>query len=98
MYLINHLFLSYLVDEKKLKKRVETDFEYMSELLHQIKLGSVKIKYTLDEANKYYNFLLSNPLKKFIPETKLFNGRTYAEYEAQYLVYFRMLNGCHGHK
>lgn len=44
----------------------------------------------LDKTKMYLNYLKTNPLEQFIPNTKLFNGRPFVDYKAQFLLYSRL--------
>lgn len=50
-----------------------------------------KTKQIQDRSQRYVNFMMENPLRKFIPEKKLFNGLSYQEYEREFLLYYNML-------
>lgn len=44
----------------------------------------------LDKTKMCLNYVKTNPLEQFIPDTKLFNGRPFMEYKTQFLLYSRM--------
>lgn len=43
------------------------------------------------DIDRYINFIEENPLRKWVPKTETFNGKTYEEYERQYMMYYKML-------
>lgn len=79
------------ISQEDLKRVEAANHERILETLDKITETNVKIAAILRKVNNYYQFSLENPLKKFVPATKTFNGRTYKEFESDYLMYFRML-------
>lgn len=49
---------------------------------------------SLDLFQKYCNFLIKNPLAKFIPKTKLCNSRNYQEYESEYMLHYNLIKNA----
>lgn len=45
----------------------------------------------LDTVQKYVKFKWQNPLKKYIPLSKSFNGHNYYDYEREFLMYYNMI-------
>lgn len=41
-------------------------------------------------------FLIDNPLRLFVPAAHTFNGRGYADYEQEYLMWYNMLGPAGG--
>jgi hypothetical protein len=82
------------VNKSKLKRLDVENNEAITELLDQIGQITITSGQTIDRLRKYYNFLVTNPLRNYVPLSKLFNGRTYREYEAEYMMYYRILKGA----
>uniref|UniRef100_A0A1B0GGV5 Uncharacterized protein n=2 Tax=Lutzomyia longipalpis TaxID=7200 RepID=A0A1B0GGV5_LUTLO len=49
----------------------------------------MQIEETLKEALTYYNFLMDNPMRKYIPSSEKFNGHSYQEYETEFMLHYR---------
>lgn len=65
--------------------------EEIVELLDQIKTTGIRTNQKLRKLSKCYKFILDNTLHSFVPQSKLFNNRAYADYYAEFLMYYRML-------
>lgn len=39
----------------------------------------------------YINYINENPLRKWVPKTEMFNGKTYEDYEREYMMYYKMI-------
>uniref|UniRef100_A0A1Q3FX32 Uncharacterized protein n=1 Tax=Culex tarsalis TaxID=7177 RepID=A0A1Q3FX32_CULTA len=72
--------------------------ERICEQLDEIDAISGNTRQIIEKSRVYYNFVRANPLRKYVPPKKLFNGRNYREYESEYLMYYRMINGTMGGK
>lgn len=46
--------------------------------------------YFMVNVSDYLDLFKNNPLAKFIPNTKLVEGKTYREYEQEYVMYYNM--------
>lgn len=42
----------------------------------------------------YYDFLMSTPLKNFIPPCTKVDGKTFKQFENEFLLYYRMVRGA----
>jgi hypothetical protein len=82
------------VNKSKLKRLDTENSETITELLDQIDVITINCNRTIAIVQKYYDFLVTNPLRNYVPLSKLFNGRTYREYEAEYMMYYRILRGA----
>ncbi|XP_315747.4 augmin complex subunit dgt5 [Anopheles gambiae] len=80
-------------DHEQLEQRWKSNHGKICELLDKIETLTNSSRQTMDRVRLYYNFALANNLRKFVPPTKLFNGRSYREYENEYLMYYRMIYG-----
>jgi hypothetical protein len=74
-----------------LKKQRDLNREAISELLDEISKTNVRTKSCLRELEVLYQYLLTNPLKKFVPSSKKFDGKTYKEYENDFSLYYKMI-------
>ncbi|KFB42721.1 AGAP005732-PA-like protein [Anopheles sinensis] len=83
-------------DHVQLEKHWQSNHGKICELLDEIETLSNSTRHILGKSRVYYNFTLANNLRKYVPPTKLFNGRSFREYESEYLMYYRMINGFGG--
>ncbi|XP_050091025.1 augmin complex subunit dgt5 [Anopheles aquasalis] len=93
----SHVACELTIDQAELQQRWQGNHGRICELLDEIDLISNSIRQVLDKARSYYNFSIANSLRQFVPPTRLFNGRNYREYESEYMMYYRMINGFGGH-
>lgn len=56
-----------------------------------IKTIARKVQKTHEEGRKYYEFLINDPLRAFVPKTKLYNNRSFEDYAHEYNMYYKML-------
>lgn len=77
------------IDE--LKKKLNLNREDIAELLDQTTKTIVTTKSLLRDLHLYYNYALTNPLKKFIPAWRKYEGKTYKAYETDFNLYYRMI-------
>ncbi|KAI8128742.1 hypothetical protein FF38_09976 [Lucilia cuprina] len=81
---------TFLVDLQAFKVRAKQQHDRIIEILDKIDVCSINSLRCLQKLTKTYDFLIENPLRHFIPSTKLFNNQSYADYEAELLMYIRM--------
>ncbi|XP_035787674.1 augmin complex subunit dgt5-like [Anopheles albimanus] len=93
----SHVACELTIEHAELQQRWQANHGRICELLDEIELISNSIRQVLDKARSYYNFSIANSLRQFVPPTRLFNGRNYREYESEYMMYYRMINGFGGH-
>lgn len=86
------------VDGERYRQLWAANHERICEQLDEIDAISGNTRQIIEKSRIYYNFVLANPLRKYVPPKKLFNGRNYREYEGEYLMYYRMINGTMGGK
>ncbi|GAB0100782.1 hypothetical protein DMENIID0001_168690 [Sergentomyia squamirostris] len=77
----------------ELKKRVIKMENSLKSLAAETKLVGKVTADELTKAESYFSFLMENPLKKFVPTTKKFNGHTYQEYETEFDIHYRQIYG-----
>uniref|UniRef100_A0A182RAA0 Uncharacterized protein n=1 Tax=Anopheles funestus TaxID=62324 RepID=A0A182RAA0_ANOFN len=81
------------IEHDLLEQRWKNNHGKICELLDKIETLTNNSRQTMDKVRLYYNFALANNMKKYVPSTKLFNGRNFREYENEYLMYYRMIYG-----
>lgn len=74
-----------------LKTQRDLNREAICELLDEISKTNVQTKSFLREMEVLYQYLLANPLKKFVPSSRKFDGKTYKEYENDFNLYYKMI-------
>lgn len=74
-----------------LKQQQITNQEVIQERLDSITKINVNCKKLLREAYLISQFAIKNPLRKFVPPTKKFDGRAYTQWESEFMMYYRML-------
>lgn len=84
--------LSIDINSDALKEQSRSNNEAINEFIDKISRINVSTKGLLRKTRKHLDFSMKNPLRKFIPATKKFNGRTYIDYEAEFMVYYRMIS------
>jgi len=77
----------------ELYQKRDANREAISELLDEITKINVHTASLLRESNDLYNYAVTNPLKKFVPPTRKFDGKTYIEFESEFMLYYRMISG-----
>lgn len=79
------------IDEEQLAKmkcrQIEEITEIIDETTHIAQIRDV----CLQRLGKYMEFLKTNPLRKYIPKSRLFNGRSYQEYEEEFMLYYNIV-------
>lgn len=43
------------------------------------------------DVDRSLNFIKENPLRKWVPKSESFNGKSYEEYEREYMMYYKMI-------
>lgn len=84
------------VDAVKLNELRIAQKEQLTEVTDKISVICSKTTQTLNDVGRFYKFLVDNPLEKFIPKKKLFNGRTYYDYEREFSMYYKMIENNNG--
>lgn len=64
----------------RLLKVVDQHFDMIQDLQHKCRT--------------YYDFLMSTPLKGFIPPCTKIEGKNYQQFENEFLLYYRMVRGA----
>ncbi|XP_017472394.1 PREDICTED: uncharacterized protein LOC108363517 [Rhagoletis zephyria] len=79
-----------MVDAQSCRQKIKQHREQIEEMLDKIDVTSINTNRTLQKLLKLYDFILSNPLRRYIPPQRNFNNQTYADYEAEFSMYYRM--------
>ncbi|KAL7037397.1 hypothetical protein ACKWTF_009194 [Chironomus riparius] len=79
------------VNYDELQKQRDENCEEISSTFDEISRLNVSIKSNLKNINRLYSFALENPLKKFVPKSKKFDGKSYESYEKEYMLYYKMV-------
>ena len=79
------------VNYDELQKQRDENCEEISSMFDKISRLNVSIKSNLKNINLLYSFTLENPLKKFVPKSKKFDGKSYDSYEKEYMLYYKMI-------
>lgn len=78
------------VDPLQFKCKAKQQHDRIIETIDKIDVCSVNTIHSLQKLAKFYDFLIENPLRHFIPPSKNFNNQSYADYEAELTMYIRM--------
>lgn len=78
------------MDPARVRQKVKEQHENIAELLDKTRIVEISTFRSLKKVSKFYDFLIENPLRHYIPSTKLFNNQTYSDYESEYLMYYRV--------
>lgn len=84
------LHASSTVDPHDLKLKARRQHEEIVQLLENIEALGVRAQHQLQKAECNYHFILDNPLKRYVPPTKKYNNATYADYESEFNLYYRI--------
>ncbi|XP_011196507.1 augmin complex subunit dgt5 isoform X2 [Zeugodacus cucurbitae] len=79
-----------MVDAQSCKQKIKQHREQIEEMLDKIDVSSINTNRTLHKLSKLYDFMLANPLRHYIPAERNYNNQTYADYEAEFSMYYRM--------
>ncbi|XP_031625479.1 augmin complex subunit dgt5 [Contarinia nasturtii] len=79
------------VDESKLCTQKNQQNDALSEITDEASAICANIHRIYRNIERYINFINENPLRKWIPATETFNGKTYHEYEREFMMYYKMV-------
>ncbi|CAD7013877.1 unnamed protein product [Ceratitis capitata] len=79
-----------IVDAENYQQKIKQHREQIEEMLDKIDVTNINTNRTLQKLSKLYEFILSNPLRHYIPLERNYNNQTYADYEAEFSMYYRM--------
>lgn len=75
----------------ELRTQCEKNRSSIIETLDKISKINNQTKYLLSDTNSLYKYFLINPLRKFVPPSQKFEGKSFKEYESDFNLYYRML-------
>lgn len=79
------------VDESKLNIQKTQQDDQLAEITDEAAAMCANIHRVFNNIQRYVKFINENPLSKFIPKTETFNGKTYIEYEREFMMYYKMI-------
>ncbi|XP_017106209.2 augmin complex subunit dgt5 [Drosophila bipectinata] len=79
-----------IVDPHDLRLKANRQHEEIDQLLDNLLAIGVKTQLQLEKAERIYQFLLANPLRRYVPPGKRFNNGNYVDYESEFNLYYRM--------
>ncbi|XP_016947268.1 augmin complex subunit dgt5 [Drosophila biarmipes] len=79
-----------IVDPHDLRLKANRQHEEIDQLLDNLMAIGVKTQLQLEKAERIYHFLLENPLRRYVPPGKRYNNGSYADYESEFNLYYRM--------
>lgn len=78
------------VDPHDLKLKARRQHEEIVQLLDSIEALGLSGHHQLEKAERNKRFILENPCRKYVPPTRKYNNGTYADYESQFILYYRI--------
>ncbi|XP_017002726.2 augmin complex subunit dgt5 [Drosophila takahashii] len=79
-----------IVDPHDLRLKASRQHEEIDQLLDNLMAIGVKTQRQLEKAERIYQFLLKNPLSRFVPPGKRYNNASFEDYENEFNLYYRM--------
>ncbi|EDW02395.1 augmin complex subunit dgt5 isoform X2 [Drosophila grimshawi] len=79
-----------IVDPHDLKLKARRQHEEIIQILHNIEALGTKTQHQLQRLKRIFRFITENPLRKYVPPTKLFNNANFAVYESEFNLYYRI--------
>lgn len=84
------------MDETKLILRKNQQNDALAEITDEASAICVNVHRIYRNIQRYIQFINENPLSKFVPKTETFNGKTYQEYEREFMMYYKMIQKADG--
>lgn len=81
------------MNETELSKIKQQQIDDVAEIMDKTTIMCSNTKEILNNIERYYTFLIENPLRKYIPKTKMFDSLTYFDYEREFLLYYNIIAG-----
>ncbi|XP_017039227.1 augmin complex subunit dgt5 [Drosophila ficusphila] len=79
-----------IVDPHDLRLKANRQHEEIDQLLDNLMAIGVKTQLQLEKAERIYHFLLENPLRRYVPPSRRYNNGSFADYESEFNLYYRM--------
>lgn len=83
--------LPILVDEVKWLAKKNQQNDVLAELCDDTAAILSNTERVFRNIDRYMNFINENPLSKWVPKTETFNGKTYQQYEQEFMMYYNMI-------
>ncbi|KAH8271599.1 hypothetical protein KR018_010789, partial [Drosophila ironensis] len=79
-----------IVDPHDLRLKASRQSEKIDQLLDNLLAIGVKTRLQLEKTERFYHFLLDNPLRRYVPPGRRFNNGNFGDYENEFNLYYRM--------
>ncbi|XP_059613999.1 uncharacterized protein LOC132260090 [Phlebotomus argentipes] len=76
-------------DCENVAKRIQNQETSLQHITQEIESLGHQVREKLNDTEKHFNFLMDNPMRKYVPSAKKFNGHTYQEYETEFMLHYR---------
>lgn len=86
------ILFTFPVDEVKLKTKQSQQNDILAETTDEMSAVYANIHRTFFNIQRYIQFINENPLSKWVPKRETFNGKTYQEYEREFMMYYNMVH------
>lgn len=84
-------FFNISVDKDKLTLMKNQQNDALAELTDDTSAIIANIHEIFYDVDRYINFIKENPLRKWVPKSESFNGKSYDDYEREYMMYYKMI-------
>ncbi|XP_034479494.1 augmin complex subunit dgt5 [Drosophila innubila] len=79
-----------IVDPHHLKMKARRQHDKIVQYLDNIEALGVKTQHRLQRAERIYQFILENPLRQYVPPKIKVKNASYADYESEFKLYYRI--------
>lgn len=79
------------VDESKLTAQKKQQDASLAEVTDETGAICANVHRIFENIQRYIQFINENPLRKYISSTEKFNGKTYQDYEREFMMYYKMI-------
>lgn len=80
-----------VVDELEITRLKHRQNEVLSGIFDEISIIGSSGDESIRQAEKYLKFLQTNPMRKYISRKRLVNGKCYADFEKEFMMYYDMI-------
>lgn len=84
------------VDEKSLEQQRYDQHSRLAELRDKCDRLTGVVQQKQQLTDRLFAFLLDNSLRMFVSTTRTFNGRTYQDYENEYITHHNIVEAANG--
>lgn len=78
-------------DESKLTAQKKQQDASLAEVTDETTAICANVHRIFENIQRYIRFINENPLRKYISSTETFNGKTYQDYEREFMMYYKMI-------